>query len=130
MRRSKWLALLAVLALALAACGYSDVSDDEPTTTAATGGDGGVAAEGKALFSPCAACHGQNAEGINGLGNPLANSAFVQSKTDDELVAFIVAGRPIDDPDNTTGVAMPAKGGTTYSEEEIAKIVAYLRTLN
>ncbi|MEN8235880.1 MAG: c-type cytochrome, partial [Actinomycetota bacterium] len=77
MKRTKWLVFLAVFALALTACGYSDTGGDETTTTAASGGEEGGSAEGKDLYKTCAACHGQNAEGIDGLGNPLANSEFV-----------------------------------------------------
>ncbi len=132
MKRTKWLMLLAVLALVLGACGYSDTSSD---TTAAPSGGGeaaGGAAHGQDLYkTTCAACHGQNAEGIDGLGSPLANSDFVKALSDADLVAFINAGRPASDPDNTTGVEMPPKGGNaSLSDGDVQDIVDYLRTLN
>ena len=131
MRRSKWLLFLAALALVAAACGYSDVSSD--TTAAPSGGgeDVGGAAHGQELFkSTCSACHGQNAEGIDGLGTQLSNSDFVQSLSNAELILFISAGRSTTDPDNTTGVDMPPKGGdSSLTETDLADIVDYLRTL-
>ncbi|MEA3503215.1 MAG: DUF3352 domain-containing protein, partial [Actinomycetota bacterium] len=48
-------------------------------TTTVGAGTGRGAEYGEELFkSTCSACHGANAQGIDGLGNPLANSAFVQ----------------------------------------------------
>ncbi len=132
MKRTKWLMLLAVLALALAACGYSDVSSD--TTAAAPSGGGedvGGAADGQELFkSTCAACHGQNAEGIDGLGTDMNNNEFIQSQSNADLIAFIAVGRSATDPDNTTGVDMPPKGGnSSLTDTDLADIVDYLRTL-
>ncbi len=131
MKRTKWLKFLAVLALVLAACGYSDTSSN---TTAAPGGGGedvGGAAHGQELYkTTCAACHGQSAEGIDGLGPQLSDSGFVQSLSNAELILFIAAGRSTTDPDNTTGVDMPPKGGdSSLTEEDLADIVDYLRTL-
>jgi mono/diheme cytochrome c family protein len=131
MKRTKWLMLLAVLALVLAACGYSDVSSD--TTAAPSGGgeDVGGAAHGQELFkSTCAACHGQNAEGIDGLGTDMHNNEFIQSQSNADLMVFITVGRSTTDPDNTTGVDMPPKGGnSSLTDTDLADIVDYLRTL-
>jgi disulfide bond formation protein DsbB len=45
-------------------------------------------------------------------------------------VAFIKVGRGVDDPANTTGVAMLPKGGNPgLSDQDLYDIVAYLRTL-
>jgi disulfide bond formation protein DsbB len=79
----------------------------------------------------CSACHGANAEGIAGLGKPLVGSEFVNTKTDDELLAFVKVGRQPWEPDNTTGVQMPPKGGNpALSDEEILQIIAYIRVLD
>jgi disulfide bond formation protein DsbB len=78
----------------------------------------------------CVACHGPAAQGLPGLGPNLTTSYFVQTHTDAELLAFIIAGRPISDRANTSGVAMPARGGfPNLSDEDISTIIAYLRTL-
>lgn len=91
----------------------------------------GSATAGKELFlTTCAQCHGLQAQGMPGLGLNLVSSQFVQTTNDDELVAFIQAGRAIDDPQNSTGVAMPPNGGNpALSPEKLQDIVAYLRAL-
>jgi len=87
--------------------------------------------EGEALFQQtCAPCHGRDARGVPGLGKDLVEGAFARGLSDAELVAFIARGRPADDPANTTGVPMPPKGGNpALTREDLADIVAYLRTL-
>jgi disulfide bond formation protein DsbB len=86
---------------------------------------------GEAIYaSTCATCHGPDAEGIQGLGPPLVDNEFVQSLTDSELIAFINVGRDASHPDNTTGVAMPPKGGNpSLTDQDIADVVAFLTTL-
>lgn len=78
----------------------------------------------------CAACHGPGGEGIEGLGKDLTTSEFVAGLSDEELLAFIQEGRPVDDPDNTTGVAMPPRGGNPdFSDDQLLDIIAHIRTL-
>ena len=88
-------------------------------------------AQGQALFqSTCFACHGMDATGIAGLGKNLVTSSFVHDLTDAELRQFIIDGRSITDPLNTTGVQMPPKGGNpSFDDHQIDQIVAYLRSL-
>lgn len=87
---------------------------------------------GHDLFvASCSACHGANAEGMPGLGKPLKSSEFVANLSDDELIAFVKQGRPIWDPNNTTGVDMPPKGGNpALSDEQLKEIVRYLRSIH
>ena len=91
----------------------------------------GDAAKGEKLFtSTCTACHGQGGMGIEGLGKSMPDSEFIRSASDEELLAFIKVGRSTGDPDNTTGVDMPPKGGNpALSDEDIMDIIAYIRTL-
>ncbi len=100
------------------------------STTVAVGG-GADDAAGKAIYdSTCTACHGVGAVGVTGLGPALADNAFVQAKTDAEMVAFIKEGRDPSHPDNTTGIAMPPKGGDpSLDDQDLDDVVAYLRTL-
>ena len=58
----------------------------------------------------CAACHGADANGVEGLGVSLVASTYVGGSNEAQLVAFLQQGRPLDAPDNTTGVPMPAFG--------------------
>lgn len=78
----------------------------------------------------CATCHGRDANGIQMLGKGLRDNAFSQALSDEELVEFLREGRPATHSLNTTGIDMPPRGGDpTLSDEDLANIVAYLRTL-
>lgn len=143
MKGSKWIYLLVivVLALGLAACGGSNDSNggnnggsnnaagDTDADQQAVAGD---AAQGEELFNQvCIACHGEGGVGIEGLGKPFTTSEFLLSQSDTELIEFIKVGRPIGHPDNTTNVDMPPKGGNpALTDEDLADIVAYIRTLH
>jgi mono/diheme cytochrome c family protein len=79
----------------------------------------------------CVACHGFNGRGISGLGKSLIGSEYIDTSTDNELHAFLLVGRTIQDPLNTTGVAMPAKGGNpSLTDGDLYAVVAYIRSLN
>ncbi len=121
--------LVGVLALAVAACGGDSSSD--PADVAPVVAGPGDAAKGKQLFSTtCVSCHGEAGVGIDGLGKPMPGSAFITDTADNDLATFIKIGRRTDDPDNTTGVDMPAKGGNSaLTDQDLADLVAYIRTL-
>ncbi len=73
--------------------------------------------QGAAVFSTyCAPCHGAQGEG--GIGKKLQPNEFIQSKSNAELVDFILSGRP--------GTAMAGFKGR-LSEAQIADVVAFLR---
>jgi mono/diheme cytochrome c family protein len=72
---------------------------------------------GQAAFeSNCAQCHG--ADGSGDSGPNLRSSVYIQSKSDEELVAFMLAGR--------NGTAMDSFEGI-LSEEALYNVVALLR---
>ena len=125
--------VLGVLALILAACGGGDDGGGNGDDGARTPPTVGVsAADGRSLYdATCVACHAEGGAGVDGLGKPLANSDFIKGINDADLVTLIKVGRDTSDPENTSGVAMPAKGGNpALSEADLESIVAYLRTLN
>lgn len=125
MRKHQYLYVLMItLSILLVACGGSE-SADEPAQS------GGDAVAGETLFQgTCAACHGPEAKGLPNLGKDLTASEFFQDSSDEELLAFIKVGRPADDPENTTGVAMLPKGGNpALTDENILDIVAFIRTI-
>ncbi len=103
-----------------------------PQQVAAAALDPQMVARGETIYQGlCVACHGFNALGISGLGKTLIGSEYINSSTDDELHAFLIVGRTIQDPLNTTGVAMPAKGGNpSLTDEDLYAVVAYIRSLN
>ncbi len=88
--------------------------------------------DGKTLFGQtCAACHGMDAKGLPKLGKDLTTSTFISGKTDDDLLKFVEQGRQPSDPLNTTGVAMPPKGGNpALTDQQIMDIISYVRTIH
>ena len=103
-------------------------------TVSACGGSGQAASSapaGQELFvSHCSACHGPAGAGITGLGKPLTTSDFVGDLSDEELLTFIKVGRSPDDPLNTSGIAMPPKGGNpALTDEQLQAIIAYIRSI-
>lgn len=96
-----------------------------------TGGEGS-AANGETLFAQtCAACHAADATGVAGLGPSLIDNAFVAGLSTTELIDFLKVGRPADHPDNTTGIAMPARGGNPgLTDADLADLAAFLETLS
>lgn len=147
MRRRSLLLLIGVwviLALGLVACGGGDadsgntgsndvdnsgeVAEDSGEAEQVSAGDPQA---GEELYNQvCIACHGENGQGIEGLGKPFSTSEFIASQSDQELLEFIKQGRPTSHPDNTTGVDMPPKGGNpALTDDQILDIIAYMRTL-
>ena len=131
MTMQRVLILVAVLALALAACGGAEGGDDSGPTTTVVVQDGRVVEGATVYKSACRACHGPNLEGINGLGKPLAPSEFVVVNTEEQLAAFIKIGRPRSDPANTQGVDMPPNGGNpSFTAQDLRDVAAYIKSLN
>lgn len=135
-----------ILAIAaLTACGSDDKKEEAapPTATAVAEQQNaaapavaaapvGDAANGAKIFATaCVACHGPEAKGVTGLGKDLTTSEWTPQQTDEQLIEFIKRGRDAGDPLNTTGVAMPPKGGNpAMSEQEIVDIVAFMRSIH
>jgi mono/diheme cytochrome c family protein len=73
---------------------------------------------GKAAYqSNCAGCHGTDGRG--GTAPSLRPNPYIQAKSDEELIVFILVGRQ--------GTAMDGFEGI-LSEETLANVVALLRT--
>ena len=125
----KALFILILLAIPVSACGGGE--DSGPTSAEQYVALVGDPDNGEALFQgTCSACHGPDAKGLPTLGKDLTTSEYVAGESDANLIAFIIAGRDIDDSENTDGVAMPPKGGNAeLSDQDIADVVAYVRTL-
>ena len=88
-----------------------------------------IVRQGQALFqTTCAACHGTNARGIQGLGKDLIAGDYVPNVSDEELHEMIVVGRSAFDPENTTGITMPPRGGNpSLSDDQVDQIIVFLR---
>ncbi len=86
------------------------------------------AAVSGAVFSVhCAACHGPDAKGVEGLGLNLVDSKLVNDSSQAELIEFLQAGRAVDAPDNVSGVPMPSFAW--MSEADLNEVTAYLQSL-
>ena len=99
------------------------------------GGDDAMAAKiakGEKLFQrTCATCHGADGHGMPKLGKDLHNNQFTKNLSDEEMLEFIVKGRPAWHEDNTQGVDMPPRGGNpALTDEDILAIIAFQRTWN
>jgi cytochrome c5 len=95
------------------------------------GGDRDVTAGQRLYMANCGLCHGQSAEGKPKLGKGLHDNEFVNSLTDEELLAFLQEGRRANHPLNTRGVDMPPRGGNPgLTDDDLRQIVAYLRSLS
>lgn len=134
MRKVTLLLLILMTALLVSACGGNDEeATPTPTDTPAAPQVVGDPVAGEQVYlSICVACHGPDAKGLPNLGKSLypVDSPFVSEKSDLELVEFVKVGRTPDDPLNTTGVGMPAKGGNpAITEQQIYDVIAYIRQL-
>lgn len=132
--------LLVALALVLGGCGGKD-KKEEPAPAAAQQEEAPAAAEevaagdpvkGKEMFATtCAACHGPEGKGVQGLGKDMTSSTFISERTDAELLEFILQGRAPTDPLNTTGVLMPPKGGNpALTDAQLMDIIAFIREIH
>lgn len=132
--------LLVALALVLGGCGGKDKKEESAPAAAqqveAPAATEEVAAgdpvKGKEMFATtCAACHGPEGKGVQGLGKDMTSSTFISERTDAELLEFILQGRAPTDPLNTTGVLMPPKGGNpALTNEQLMDIIAFVRELH
>ena len=87
--------------------------------------------EGRSLFrDQCAQCHGAGARGKSGVAVALVGNPTLENSTDEELTELIRGGLSATDPRNGTGVPMPPRGSNRdLTDEEITKVVSYLRSL-
>ena len=117
--------VLAIAALVAVGCGGGDGGGGG-------GGDADLVAKGEKLYQQtCATCHGADGHGMPKLGKDLHNNQFTMGLSDQEMLEFIVQGRPAYHPDNTQGVDMPPRGGNpVLTDEDILAIIAFQRTWN
>lgn len=124
--------ILLLLTIVVAACGGDEEPTPTPAPVAGQPAAFGNADNGKALFATtCAACHGPEGKGVQGLGKDMTTSTFIAGKSDEEMLAFVKIGRPISDPLNTTKVDMPPKGGNpALTDDQLKDIIAFIRTIH
>jgi cbb3-type cytochrome c oxidase subunit III len=87
-------------------------------------------AKGDTIFHKsglCYACHGANAEGT--VGPSLVDAEWLHGDGSyDMIVATVTAGVPAEKAKK--GIAMPPKGGSSISDEEVKAVAAYVYSLS
>jgi mono/diheme cytochrome c family protein len=132
------------LALVLAAVGAVPVlaqdtaattaKQSAPANTSAGAAPSGVTpeliAQGEKVYNGpgnCYACHGQNGQGA--VGPSLADAEWLHSKgTFEEIVAQVTKGVPPEE--SKSGIPMPAKGGSSISDDDVKAVAAYVYSLS
>jgi mono/diheme cytochrome c family protein len=75
----------------------------------------------------CYACHGQDAKGL--VGPNLTDDVWIHIKGSySELIAQIAKG--VTKEESKSGVPMPAKGGSTISDDDVKAVAAYVWSLS
>ena len=89
-----------------------------------------VIARGDSVFhgaGNCYACHGSTGEGL--VGPSLIDAEWIHSKgTIEEIAAQVASGIPKEQ--SKSGIPMPAKGGSTISDEDVKAVAAYVHSLS
>jgi len=74
----------------------------------------------------CYACHGTKGVGL--VGPSLTDAEWIHSKgTCEEIVAQINQG--VAKEQSKSGISMPAKGGSTISDDDVKAVAAYVQSL-
>ena len=87
-------------------------------------------AKGDTIFHKtglCYACHGSNAEGA--VGPSLTDAEWLHGDGSyDMIVATVTSGVPAQKAKK--GIAMPPKGGSSISDEDVKAVAAYVYSLS
>jgi mono/diheme cytochrome c family protein len=87
-------------------------------------------AEGDSIFHSkgnCYACHGTNAQGA--VGPNLTDAEWIHSDGSyDAIVKQVTTGGP--QAESKSGIAMPPKGGSTITDDEVKAVAAYVYSLS
>lgn len=88
--------------------------------------------EGEALYGGagiCMTCHAPDGSGVPNLGADLTDDEWTHSDGGyEEIVVSIMEGVTADA--STSGVPMPAKGGTSITDDQVRAVAAYVWTLS
>lgn len=141
---ARYTTFVAAFALMLGACGGGEQqqAEETPETTPAPAAEqtpmpagelpAGVTTamieEGKAVFGGagiCLTCHAADGTGIPGLGPNLTDAEWLHSDGSYEAIVQQVMNG-VSATESTTGVAMPPKGGTTITDEQVRAVAAYV----
>ena len=87
-------------------------------------------AQGDSIFHSkgnCYACHGSNAQGA--VGPNLTDAEWIHSDGSyDAIVKQVTNGVP--QAESKSGIPMPAKGGSSITDDEVKAVAAYVYSLS
>jgi cytochrome c6 len=114
--RAAVLGLMTILTLAVSVPFIVSAQDASPEASPVTGDDA-LIARGEEIFqSVCIACHQPDGKGVEGVYLPLAGNPALTLEDPTYFITVVLNGRG----------GMP-RFDTTYSDEDIAAIVTYVR---
>ena len=159
MEKKIWgLTLVALVAIGLSACGgdasaNGDTADAAPAQAQVTAADAdtdvaeatdampqelpegvtpAMVEEGKGIYNGagiCFTCHGATGEGVPSLGANLTDDEWLHvDGSYESIVQNILEG--VTAQESSSGVPMPAKGGTAITDDQVAAVAAYVWTLS
>ena len=159
MEKKIWgLTLVALVAIGLSACGgdasaNGDTADAAPAQAQVTAADAdtdvaeatdampqelpegvtpAMVEEGKGIYDGagiCFTCHGATGEGVPSLGANLTDDEWLHvDGSYESIVQNILEG--VTAQESSSGVPMPAKGGTAITDDQVAAVAAYVWTLS
>jgi mono/diheme cytochrome c family protein len=109
-----------------------DVSDAFSKQELPEGVTAEMVEQGKAVYGGagiCSSCHGPAGAGIPSLGADLTDSEWLHSDGSYEgMVKTVMEG--VTAQASSSGVPMPAKGGTNISDDDVKAVSAYVWTLS
>ncbi len=109
--------------------GSQTTIDGTPVDLAVTAEAAAAMVGANAYAEACAACHGDAATGVAGLGTDLTASTLLQTGSESEILAYMRAGSAVDDPNNQSGMVMPPSGGRPdLDDETLLAIIRHLQT--
>ena len=119
---------LGLLVAALALLGAGQAVAQEKAAPA--GVTPAAIAKGDSIFHKdgmCYACHGSNAQGT--VGPNLTDAEWLHGDGSyDMIVATVTSGVPADKAKK--GIAMPPKGGSSITDEQVKAVAAYVYSLS
>lgn len=120
---------LALLVLAAVAAPASSAAAQAPLPAGVTQA---MVDKGKTIFGStglCYACHGKNAEGL--VGPKLVEHEWLHSKGSyPEIVEFVTKGVTPDKAKYGAKSGMPAKGGSSISDDDVKAVAAYVYVIS
>jgi mono/diheme cytochrome c family protein len=138
------LGLVAFVACAGGDAGSQEAASGATAETAAAAAEGGQQMElpegvttemvnqGQEVYAGaglCYVCHGAEGQGMPGLGANLTDDEWTLGDgTFDSIVEAVMNG--VDSGESTTGTAMPPKGGSGITDDQVRQVAAYVWTLS